>query len=136
MNKLRQLYQGLANLDTKFANRAAKDMGGESKNPIGVMLGGTPILNPRIELKDKAQRDAENVAAGLKPTTLGQHRFESTLEGAAIGGAMLTNAGYRYGLPAAGVTLAGKGLFDLSYQVGAHFGSKADQPEEDTLTLQ
>ena len=29
-----------------------------------------------------------------------------------------TNLGYRYGLPAAGVTLAGKGLYDLTTNMG------------------
>ena len=40
--------------------------------------------------------------------------------------------GSRYVLPAAGVTLAGKGIYDLT--VG--FGGPADQPEPQQLTLQ
>ena len=35
-----------------------------------------------------------------------------------VTGVAATNIGYRYGLPAAGVTLAGKGLYDLSVQLG------------------
>lgn len=115
MNKLRQLYQGLGNLDEKFADRAQRDIGFPDKFPLRSLLGAQPI-------KELGYDGAEN---------LGQH-----LMGAGItAGLAATNIGYRYGLPAAGVTLAGKGLFDLSYQVGAHFGSKADQPEQDTLTL-
>ena len=37
----------------------------------------------------------------------------------------------KYVLPAAGVTLAGKGLLDLS----AQFGNGADYPEDNSLTL-
>ena len=47
------------------------------------------------------------------------------------GGAAATNLGYRYGLPAAGVTLAGKALIDLT----SAFGGAADQPEPNTLTM-
>ena len=48
---------------------------------------------------------------------------------AAVGTA---NIATRYALPAGGVTLAGKGLYDLTTQ----FGSKADEPEDSTLPLQ
>lgn len=41
------------------------------------------------------------------------------------------NVGVRYALPAAGVTLAGKGLYDLT----AMFGNGADYPGQDTLPL-
>jgi hypothetical protein len=116
MNKLRQMMQGLGNLDAKFASRAERDMGGAQKHPLRVALGATPFNDMGVARADTVLEKAAGAVA--------------------IGGIAATNAGYRYGLPIAGVTLAGKGLFDLSYQVGAHFGSKADQPEEDTLTLQ
>ena len=41
------------------------------------------------------------------------------------------NVGVRYGLPAAGVTIAGKGLYDLT----AMFGNGADYPEQGSLPL-
>ena len=149
---LGQIKQGLINLDRKYAERAERDMGGVHKAPLKVMLGGNPILKPNMQFKNKAERDAENAEFGYGPTTNRQHLIESGLERAAAGGVLLTNAGYRYGLPAAGVTLAGKGLFDLSYKLGdaaaessgyraseaietAQYGSEADQPEENTLTL-
>ena len=44
---------------------------------------------------------------------------------------MATNIGYRYGLPAAGLTLAGKGLYDLT----AQFGNAADYQEPGQLSL-
>jgi hypothetical protein len=42
------------------------------------------------------------------------------------------NAGVRYGLPAAGVTIAGKALYDMT----AAFGNGADYPEQGQLPLQ
>ena len=130
---LGQIKQGLINLDRKYADRAADDMGGIKKNPIGVLLGGTGLGDMEIE-------QADNMAAKIAGNAL-------------LVGVNATNAGYRYGLPAAGVTLAGKGLFDLSYKLGdaaaessgyrasqaietAQYGSEADEPEENTLTLQ
>lgn len=44
---------------------------------------------------------------------------------------MADNIGVRYGLPAAGVTLAGKGLYDMT----AAFGNGADYPSERELPL-
>ena len=44
---------------------------------------------------------------------------------------MAANVGVRYGLPAAGVTLAGKGLYDMT----AMFGNGADYPEEGQLPV-
>ncbi len=46
-------------------------------------------------------------------------------------GVFSANVASRYLLPAGGVTLAGKGLYDLTTQ----FGGKADQPEENTLSI-
>ena len=57
--------------------------------------------------------------------------------GGAVGEALfnyglpVVNAVPKYVLPAAGVTLAGKGLYDLATQ----FGGAADQPEPNQLSL-
>ena len=48
------------------------------------------------------------------------------------GVAAYTSAAAKYVAPVAGVTLAGKGILDLT----AQFGSAADMPEQQTLTLQ
>ena len=47
------------------------------------------------------------------------------------GVAAYTSAAAKYAAPIGGVTLAGKGLLDLS----AQFGNGADYPEENSLTL-
>ena len=54
--------------------------------------------------------------------------FRSKLNDFAYGAA---NVGARYALPAYGVTVAGKGLYDLT----AAFGNGADYPEEGSLPL-
>ena len=130
---LGQIKQGLINLDTKFAEKAMNDMGGPHKSPMKTLLGGTP----------------SNTLGYDGAETVKDHVIGQAYKIGTIG----TNAGYRYGLPAAGVTLAGKGLFDMSYKLGdaaaessgyrasqaietAQYGSEADEPEENTLTLQ
>lgn len=56
------------------------------------------------------------------------HRLQNMMNAGMIGAA---NVGVRYGLPAAGVTLAGKGLYDLTVA----FGGGADQQERGQLPL-
>ena len=46
-------------------------------------------------------------------------------------GLFATNVASRYMLPAGGITLAGKGLYDLT----AAFGNGADYPEQGQLPL-
>lgn len=91
---LRFAAEKLGQFDEAYANRAAKDMGGLYESPLKVMLGGMP-LNSEVELD-------------------GDTRIKRAVEAAMLGGVYGTNVGYRYGLPAAGVTLAGKGLYDLT----------------------
>lgn len=56
------------------------------------------------------------------------HRFQNMMNAGLFGAA---NMGVRYGLPAAGVTLAGKGLYDLTVA----FGGGADYQEQGQLPL-
>ena len=93
-NLLRKAGQGIIDFDRRYAERVERDMGGVNKSPIRVMLGGTPL-------------SAESEFTG-------DTRLERIIAGGALAGAYATNAAYRYGLPAAGVTLAGKGLYDLT----------------------
>lgn len=58
----------------------------------------------------------------------GDERYNETVDNIAKGTAIAS----RYVLPAAGVTAAGLGIYDLT--VG--FGGAADQPEQQQLTLQ
>ena len=111
MSGLRKAGQFLANMDEKYADRAAKDMGGVEKNPAGVMLGGTPFNKMKME-------QADNLAAEIAGRVT-------------IGGVGALNAGYRYGLPAAGLTLAGQGLIDTMNA----FGNEADKPAPNELGM-
>ena len=80
--------------DTAYARRAEKDMGGADKSPIKTLLGGAP-------LSEIGEVEADSQIGRL----LGE---------AAAMGVRGTNIGYRYGLPAAGVTVAGVGLQNLT----------------------
>ena len=86
-------------------------MGGEDKRPLGVVTGGS-------SMKEIFANPVES------DTMLGKALGNATRVGVAG-----TNLGYRYGLPAAGVTLAGKALLDLT------FGSESDQQEQGQLPL-
>ena len=84
----------LKQFDTAYAQKVAAHMGDPSEHPVRHMLGATPIS----EIGDvQADSPVEALAGQL-----------------AAGGVRATNAGYRYGLPAAGITLAGVGIHDLA----------------------
>ena len=112
MQQLRKAGKALQDFDRDYADRARADFGGEQKAPLKSMLGGTPLSEPVQDFK----------ADGPLGTALGY---------ATIAGIYGSNAGYRYGLPAAGLTLAGKGLYDLT----AQFGNAADYQEPGQLSL-
>lgn len=63
--------------------------------------------------------------------TTGLSRMEALRDNAIAAGLVGTSALARYGLPAGGITLAGKGLYDLT----AAFGNGADYPEPGQLPL-
>jgi len=111
LQRLRKAGEALAQFDERYANRAAEDMGGKYKSPIKIQLGAIPFNKMGL---DKADTQAEEIAMRI-----------------ALGGVMATNAGYRYGLPAAGATLAVKGASDLITE----YGSEADQPEQSVLGM-
>lgn len=121
MNALRKAGTRLNEFDTAYAERAARDMGVIEDHPIRHMLGGSPISSISAE---------------------GDSMVEKLIAQSMVAGSIGTNLGYRYGLPAAGVTLAGKGLFDLSqglYNAAANtpvFGSNpADGSQQGQLPL-
>ncbi len=91
---LRRAGQSFLDFDERYADRAARDLGGFENSPLKAMFGGVPLKGPYAN-------DGE---------TWG----EKLIGGAAIAAPMAVNVGYRYGLPAAGVTLAGQGLYDLT----------------------
>ena len=88
----RKALQKLGDLDAAYAARAAKDM---KDRPFAQALGATPLRGPY-------------------EFTKGNSFAEAAAERALVGGMVATNVGYRYGLPLAGVTLAGKALYDFT----------------------
>ena len=112
LGPIRKAGKFLLDKDAQYAARAERDMGGAHKAGIGGMLGAVPL---REIPQDMSQMNLKEKAAASAVTA----------------GVAATNVGYRYGLPAAGVTLAGKGLYDLTTQ----FGNEADYPESNSLTL-
>jgi len=91
---LRKAGQSIVDFDKRYAQRVERDMGGVEKSPLRVMLGGTELSAPAAATGDTPMEKL--IAQGL------------------LAGTYASNVGYRYGLPAAGVTLAGKGLYDLT----------------------
>ena len=89
---LRTAGKALADFDEAYANRAYDDMAGR---PLAQALGGTPLRGPY-------------------EFTKGASFGEALAERALVGSMAAANVGYRYGLPAAGLTLAGKALYDLT----------------------
>ena len=70
----------------------------------------------------------DNPGEGDSQFDVNAHRFQNMMNAGLFGAA---NMGVRYGLPAAGVTLAGKGLYDLTVA----FGGGADYQEQGQLPL-
>ena len=113
-------------MDSKYAERVRND---NASRPMSQMLGGLPI--GKIEASPSKELAMAFAEEGQGPASKGMIQRHQALEYATGAGIAAVNAGYRYGLPAAGVTLAGKGLYDLTTQ----FGNAADYPEEQQLTL-
>ena len=109
MQQLRKAGKALQNFDEMYAAKVAEDMGGAHKSPAQVNFGGSPLNSIGYD-------GAE---------TIKDHLIGGSYAALTAG----TNIGYRYGLPAAGLTLAGKGLYDLT----AAFGNAADQPAPNEL---
>lgn len=70
----------------------------------------------------------DNPGEGDSQFNVNAHRLQNMMNAGLFGAA---NFGVRYGLPAAGVTLAGKGLYDLTVA----FGGGADYQEQGQLPL-
>ena len=110
MDKLRMAGQRINDFDKAYAARAARDMGSLEEYPLRHMLGGSPVF------PGNAKVDADSA-------------IERVLGELAILGTRGTNIGYRYGLPAAGVTLGAvaladgiSGLYNAASQAPAYRG--------------
>ena len=91
------MFKALGNFDRRYAGKVLENLekGGGDPQSVRAMLTTLP-------LGEKAEYAAD------------ANRMSAIGERVAIGGIKAVNAGYRYGLPAAGVTLAGKALLDLT----------------------
>ena len=85
--------QRVNDFDKAYATRAAQDMGPAAEHPLRVMLGGSAISDIGVEQADSM--------------------IEKILGQAIVLGTKGTNLGYRYGLPAAGLTAGAVGLEDI-----------------------
>ena len=93
MDKLRMAGQRINDFDKAYAARARQDMSPVEAYPLRNMLGGSGIS----EIGD-LQADSA---------------VERVLGEILMAGTKATNIGYRYGLPAAGLTLGAVGLEDI-----------------------
>lgn len=110
---IRKAGEALANFDRRYADRAYEDLGGDNA-PLRGALGGIGVADIGVDPVPEKILDRIAVEA-MRAGTVG------------------TNIGYRYGLPAAGVTLAGKGLHDLS---GNLFALSAEDAEQYAQTFE
>jgi hypothetical protein len=121
MDGLRKAGQRLSDFDAAYAERASRDMGSVEKHPLRHLLGASPLSQ----------------IGDVQADTLAERILGEGL----VLGTKATNIGYRYGLPAAGVTLAGKGLFDITqglYAMAADtpvFGGPEDGAQPGQLPL-
>ena len=89
------MFKAIADFDRRYAGKVLENLGGAGKAPIREYLTASPLF-------DKPGYTPDNDI------------MSAIAERVVVGGVLGLNAGYRYGLPAAGVTLAGKALFDLT----------------------
>jgi hypothetical protein len=117
---LRKAGKALLDADAAYANAADR-----RSMPLVSQIGHAMPLRDAVNfVKDPS------VATGKgQPDTSIQGR---ALRGALNAGLVGANVASRYALPAGGITLAGAGILDLT----AQFGSSADMPEQQSLTLQ
>ena len=121
---IRKAGDAIRSFDDAYAQKVLKGP------PLTAMLGGAPLTygiqpSPAKEL-------AMGMAAELKgPASKDQIQRHQAIEYAMGAGLMATSAGYRYGLPAAGVTLAGVGIHELAQK----FGGPGDTQEPNQLSL-
>lgn len=121
MNAMRMAGSRLNDLDRAYAEALVKKDPTNMIESLGAYGRGVPLAEiynamPRMDngvLRD-ARPDERNKADLAYETLL-----------------YASNIGSRYMLPAGGITLAGKGLYDLT----AAFGNGADYPEEGQLPL-
>ena len=128
MQGLRKAGNTFLDIDERYANAIYDRTGGDEalENPftaVGMMGRAVPIKDTEGFIKANIHESL----GGLGPRTLQEHNIGVRNDRLMLG----ANISSRYLLPAGGVTLAGKGLYDLA--VG--FGGEADQQEPGQLPL-
>jgi hypothetical protein len=118
----RKVGEALNNFDKAYAGKFERD----AKGPVDLLgLYGRGV--PLSESYDAIGMNDYEARGGIGPRT----RSERDM-GRAVGtGVFAANVASRYLLPAGGITLAGKGLYDLTTQ----FGEIADQQQPSELPL-
>ena len=111
-NMIKQGGKKLLDMDEAYANTVGKSID-PRKQPFAEMTRAVPIRHT------------------LAPSNA-TNKLELAMDMALTGSVATANIASRYALPAGGVTLAGKALYDLTTQ----FGGVADQPQPNQLTLQ
>lgn len=111
MNQLRKAGKALADMDRAYAGKVAQHID-PHKQPILEVGSAVPLG----DLFHGGHADTTTEKALLAAMNVG------------VAGA---NVASRYALPAGGVTLAGKALYDLTTQ----FGGQGDQPTSSQLSL-
>lgn len=118
---LRKAGKTLQDFDTAYAKRIEDDVKANMANmpgPRGVIEGVRGVTSGVPLNKIYVDHGASNA----------RERAQSIGMNTAV---FAANVGSRYLLPAGGVTLAGKALYDLT----TAFGGMADQPEPNQLSL-
>lgn len=137
---LRKAGSRLMDLDRQYADFAVKGLTDDDprRKEYGTALGDIMGTDRRNYMNDQRESwmggdnggEVVNAWSGARSAStpmedLGMHHQMMDIV------QMSDNIGVRYGLPAAGVTLAGKGLYDIT----AAFGNGADYPSERELPL-
>ena len=128
MDGLRKAGNAFLDMDERYANAIFDGTGGDNamKTFFG-NVGMTSRAAPIKELDKFFNTSVYEAKGGYGPRDAKAHRVGQAVDA----GYMASNIAARYLLPAGGITLAGKGLYDLT--VG--FGGEADQQEPAQLPL-
>jgi hypothetical protein len=128
MDGLRKAGSAFLDMDERYAN-ALEEQSKKVEHPnivqgLGVLGRAIPIRDHKGYLPVGSDYEFKG---GHGPKELRHHRQESLHDNVILS----ANIASRYLLPAGGVTLAGKGLYDLT--VG--FGGTADEPQPAQIAL-
>ena len=132
MDAIRMAGSKLNQMDTAYADALVPREIGTSGSLMDLVNGfgayGRAIPLSQVKGSIPAGIDAEYFSiGGVGPRSQLDARAQGYMDAAVMG----ANIASRYALPAGGVTLAGKGLYDLT----AAFGNEGDYPEQGQLPL-